>query len=91
MTDREIGIGAAKYLVIKNTDVTATGGTWAFSVGALGQIMYQADNTSLGYDSNPYEAIVTPTDLSGVAQGLYVGLNPASGPANSTISISTSY
>ena len=91
VTDREIGIGAAKYLVIKNTDVTATGGTWAFSVGALGQIMYQVDNTSLGYDSDPYEAVVTPTDLTGVAQGLYVGLNPASGPANSIISISTSY
>jgi len=86
--NRQITNGATKYLVIKNSDITATGSTWAFSVAALNQINYQVDESSLGYDSNPYAA---PSDLSGVAQDLYVKLDPASGPACDTISISTSY
>ncbi len=86
--NRQITNGATKYLVIKNTDITATGSTWAFSVAALNQINYQVDESSLGYDSDPY---AVPADLSGVAQDLYVGLSPSSGPACDTISISTSY
>lgn len=91
VANREIPSGAVKYLVIKNNDAVSNTGTWAFSVGALGQIMYQVDNSTLGYDSDPYETASTPTDLSGVAQGIYASVNPAGGASNSIVSISTTY
>lgn len=86
--NRQITNGASKYLVIKNVGATASGSSWAFSVATLGYVTYQADESSLGYDSNPYAGV---TDLSGVAQSLYMTLDPQSGPANSIISVNSTY
>jgi hypothetical protein len=76
------GNGGYRYLTIKNHETAAGGTRWNFSVNRIGMLLYQADNSQLGYDSNPYESTITPTDLSGVAQGLFIDGKPSLGTIN---------
>ncbi len=76
------GNGGFRYLTIKNHETAAGGTRWNFSVNRLGTLLYQADNSQLGYDSDPYESTVTPTDLTGIAQGLFIDGKPSLGTIN---------
>ena len=76
------GNGGYRYLTIKNHETSAGGTRWNFSVNRLGTLLYQADNSQLGYDSDPYESTVTPTDLTGIAQALFVDGKPSLGTIN---------
>ncbi|TSA45159.1 hypothetical protein D4R51_02365, partial [bacterium] len=78
--NRQIGSNANsnwRYLTIKTQETAAAGSRFAFSINNIGQLGYQVDNTALGYDSDPYESALTPLDLSGVAQGLFIDGKPS--------------
>lgn len=50
--NRTIDGGSYRYIVIKNTQLMKSGDTAAFGVAALGDLTFQVDETSLGYDGD---------------------------------------
>jgi peptidoglycan hydrolase-like protein with peptidoglycan-binding domain len=66
-TNRTIDGGGWRYLSIKTTGTTPSGVTTQFSVNALGQLTFQADESDLGYN---YDAVTGALDST--AQGLYI-------------------
>jgi hypothetical protein len=65
--NRTIDGGGWKYLTIKSVDSTPSGRTTQFSANALGQLLFQADESDLGYN---YDAVTGA--LNETAQGLYI-------------------
>lgn len=69
--DRKIDGGSWRYLTIRNSAASANNDTYQFSVSALGNVLFNADEADLGYSGN------SDTDLSDVIYGLYVDGIPA--------------
>ncbi|MFA5098683.1 MAG: peptidoglycan-binding domain-containing protein [Candidatus Paceibacterota bacterium] len=51
-TERKIDGGSWRYLTIRNSAASANNDTYQFSVSALGNILFEADEADLGYDGN---------------------------------------
>ncbi|KKT90601.1 MAG: hypothetical protein UW92_C0033G0016 [Candidatus Jorgensenbacteria bacterium GW2011_GWA2_45_13] len=73
--NRTIDGGSYRYIVIKNTQLMASGDTAAFGVAALGDLTFQVDETSLGYDG----------DLSGSTSDTIQNLDINGTPSLSTL------
>ncbi|MBI5306262.1 hypothetical protein HZB04_01610, partial [Candidatus Wolfebacteria bacterium] len=73
MTDAEqtINGGSWRYLTIKTTAASALSDTYAFSISALGNVLYDVLETDLGYSGN------SDGDLSDTIYGLYIDGLPA--------------
>ncbi len=50
--NRTVDGGSFRYIAIENSQVMKSGDTAAFGVGSLGDLKYQVDESSLGYDGN---------------------------------------
>ena len=69
--EKKIDGGSWRYLTIRNTAAVANNDTFQFSVSALGNILFNADEADLGYSGN------SDSDLSDAINNLYVDGIPA--------------
>jgi len=69
--ERKIDGGSWRYLTIRNTAAVANNDTFQFSVSALGNILFNADEADLGYSGN------SDSDLSDTIPDLRVDGIPA--------------
>jgi hypothetical protein len=68
--ERKIDGGSYRYMTIKTSGVAANNDTYQFSVSNLGNVLFDAAETDLGYDGNG------DGDLNDTIANLYVGGTP---------------
>lgn len=71
--EQQIDGGSWRYFTIKTTTAVANNDTFQFSVSALGNVLFNSAESSLGYSGNPS----TNSNLTETIMGLYTSGTPA--------------